>query len=114
MQCVLLGAHISVVKQPYAYFSKELVQQIDASELVPGTVFSPPMMSKHQHSLVSMAHHSPSRLPEPGRAVAHIMASEPCFLVHTGAGASLCIFQTEAKAHYAGVAYRCLDPGTWD
>lgn len=29
----LSGAQISAVKQPYAYFNKELVQQIDASEV---------------------------------------------------------------------------------
>lgn len=28
-----MGAQISVVKQPYAYFSKELVQQIDSSDV---------------------------------------------------------------------------------
>lgn len=37
----LLGTQISVVKQPYAYFSKELVQQIDVSDVGLSTVFLP-------------------------------------------------------------------------
>lgn len=38
MQDALLGAPISVVKQPYAYFNKELGQQIDASDVECSTV----------------------------------------------------------------------------
>ena len=41
IQDVLLGAQISVVvKQPYAYFNKELGQQIDASNVEYSTVSS--------------------------------------------------------------------------
>lgn len=43
----LLGAQISVVKQPYAYFNMELVQQIDASDVGLSTVFSPKMETSH-------------------------------------------------------------------
>lgn len=42
----LLGVQISVVKQPYAYFNKELVQQIDASDVGLSTIFSPKMQSR--------------------------------------------------------------------
>lgn len=41
----LLGVQISVVKQPYAYFNKELVQQIDASDVGLSTIFSPKMQA---------------------------------------------------------------------
>lgn len=41
MQDALLGAQISVVKQPYAYFNKELAQQIDVSDTGLSTIFSP-------------------------------------------------------------------------
>lgn len=42
----LLGAQISVVKQPYAYFNKELMQQIDASDVGLSTIFSSKMQNK--------------------------------------------------------------------
>lgn len=54
MQDVLLGAQISGVKQPYAYFNKELAQQIDVCDVGLSTVFSPVMYSKPQHPPVSM------------------------------------------------------------
>ena len=43
-----MGAQISVVKQPYAYFNKELVQQIDASDVGLSTAFFPEDADKQQ------------------------------------------------------------------
>lgn len=57
IQDVLLGAQISVVKQPYAYFNKELGQQIDASDVEWSTVFSPKIQASScpgRHPPVSM------------------------------------------------------------
>lgn len=50
-----MGAQISVVKQPYAYFNKELVQQIDASDVGLSTLFSPKMPSRQLEPPVSTA-----------------------------------------------------------
>lgn len=45
IQDVLLGAQISVVKQPYAYFNKESGQRIDGSDIERSTVSSPKIQS---------------------------------------------------------------------
>lgn len=49
IQDVLLGAQISVVKQPYAYFNKELGQQIVASDVERNAVSSPKIQSSSCH-----------------------------------------------------------------
>lgn len=53
----LLGAQISVVKQPYAYFNMELVQQIDASDVGLSAVFSPKMETSHSSRLSAQTRH---------------------------------------------------------
>lgn len=50
----LLGAQISVVKQPYAYFNKELVQQIDASDVGLSTTFFAEAADKRRQLALSM------------------------------------------------------------
>lgn len=60
-QDVLLGAPVSVVKHPYAYFSKELGQQIDVSDVEHSTVFSSKLQSKQQQPAFT-SQHSPTVL----------------------------------------------------
>lgn len=97
-----MGVQISVVKQLYAYFNKELVQQIDASDVGLSTIFSPKMQSRQLEPPVSLG---------PQWAPSLTRSPTPSLLnVGTGSGVAPCIFpRAEAQA---GVACRYQDLGS--
>lgn len=74
-----MGAQISAVKQPYAYFNKELGQQIDASDVECSTIFSPVIQSKQLpwHLPVNRAPSSTTRLPVFSREATSWEGSDP-------------------------------------
>lgn len=73
LQDGLLGAQVTIVKQPYACLNQELVQQGDASDVGVSTVVSPKMQSRRLEAPVSLGpppcSHSSLRL-HPGKAEA--------------------------------------------
>lgn len=103
----LLGAQISVVKQPYAYFNKELVRQIDASGVGLSTVFSPKMQRRHLEPPLSRGpprHLEAASGESRGRTVWRDPPFPDCGLVHTGASVHLGILP---RAGAKGALGRC-------
>lgn len=111
-----LVAQISVGKQPFAYFNKELVQQIDASGIGLSTVFSPKMQSRQLEPPLSMGpplHLEAAAWESRGRTAWRDPPFPDCGLVHTGAGVHLGILpRAEAKGALAGVVCRCQGLGS--
>lgn len=109
-----MGAQLSTVKQPYAYFNKELVEQIDASDVGLNTIFSPKMQGENTSHQSTWAHHPSLSLLTGKAKTPHgvVLPSQMADVYTQGPGwISASLSGLKQREPLAGVACRCQDPG---